>query len=211
MAKPPRDPAHDCASLPVARGRVLVRGLLWAVASVIVGFPVVRIVTGLEFTPTGVSNRVVEYAIVIALLPVAALAVWCGVTAIRWILLAAWPGAVGVFADGAGLTFRLGPWGTKRFALDRLDVRYWFQHDPDELTGKVEAFLPEDEQRDRFLPQIRHVGDATAINAVILRRTARSEREAADAFREVIARWQRDRGLDATAGEEAEDDAESGA
>ena len=189
------------ACLRVARGRVLVRGLLLAVAAVLIGFVLVTVLSGLDFKPTGVSNRLVEYAIAAAMLPFAVLGIWCAVTAIRWILLAAWPGPVGAVLEDDALVLSLGPWGRRRFEWDLLDVRYWFEHDPDELQGMVEAFLPEAEQRARFLPQMRYPGESSSINKRLLRGTGRSEQEAADALREAIASRRRSRVDDSAAGE----------
>ena len=194
----------DKLCLSVARGRVLVRGLLWAVGAVLVGFGVLTVVSGLDFKPTGVSNRLVEYSIAAVLIPFGAGAIWCAVTAVRWMLLAAWPGAVGVFVGADALVLRLGPWGTRRLEWDSLDVRYWFEHDPDELEGLVEAFLPEEVQRAQFLPQIRCPGESESINRMLLRTTGRSEQEAADALRDALASRRRD----CDEGSEADDEGE---
>jgi len=204
LSVPPAPGATEKLCLSVARGRVLVRGLLWAVGAVLVGFGILTIVSGLDFNPTGVSNRLVEYSIAAVLLPFGAWAIWCAVTAARWLLLAAWPGAVGVFVGGDALVLRLGPWGTRRYAWESLDVRYWFEHDPDELEGLVEAFLPEDVQRAQHLPQIRYLGESGPINRMLLHRTGRSEQEAADALRDALAIRRRDRGEDSAADDEEE-------
>lgn len=179
--------ATDDLCLPVARGRVFVRGLLWALGALLVGLGVLTVVASLDFKPTGVSNRLVEYSIAAVLIPFLAGAIWCAVTAVRWMILAGWPSAVGVFVGGDALALRLGPWGTRRYAWDSLDVRYWFEHDPDDLAGMVEAFLPEEVQRAQFLPQICRNGESESINRMVLHRTGRSEQEAADALRDALA------------------------
>ncbi len=190
--------------LSVARGRVLARGVLWGVGAVLVGFGIVTVVSGLDFKPTAVSNRLVEYSIAAVLIPFAAGAIWSAVTATRWMLLGAWPGTVGVFTEEDALVLKLGPYGTQRYEWDVLDVRYWFEHDPEEFEGLVEAFLPEEEQRARFLPQIRYPGESAPINRMLLHRTGRSEQEAADALRDAFASRRRNRGERSPATEDEE-------
>ena len=181
--------AAEVVVLPVARGRAASRVVLWSVLAILLGITTILIYGQLNFVPTGVSNRLVDYSIAAISLPIPLIAVWTALKSLRWLLLALWPTRVAVVADGDSLTLRLGPFGTRTYAAPRLDVRYPFELSQDEEGGGFEAFLPEEEQRSKLVPRMLHPESREPLNRVILRYVKDSEEEAAQALRPLIDHW----------------------
>ena len=104
-------------------------------------------------------------------------------------LLGVWPGPVGVFATSKALVLRLGPFRTRSFDVARLDIRYPFELSGDEDDGGFEAFLPEEEQKERFLPRLLHPDAKARINFLVQKFAAGPESEIAKALRPAFDRW----------------------
>ena len=175
--------------LPVARGRAASRALVCGVPAILLGITTFLIYGRLNFVPTGVSNRLVDYSIAAISLPIPLIAAWTALKALRWLLLALWPAPVAVVAKDDSLTLHLGPFGTRNYDSLRLDVRYPFELSQDAEGGSFEAFLPEDEQRDKLLPRIVHPAAREPLHRVILRFVKESEPDAARTLRPMIDRW----------------------
>lgn len=176
-------------TLPVDRSRALGRALLWSAPAVLLGAVTVMIYGRLHFTPTGVSNRLVDFSIAVVALPAPVSAILCGLHALRWALLGVWPWPVGVSAQADVLRLHLGPFGTRRYNADELDVRYPFELSGDTEDGGYEALLPEEEQIARFLPRIHHPDAAEPLNRVILRFCRGNEADVAALLRPMLDRW----------------------
>ena len=188
--------ATEVVVLPVARGRAASRALVCSVPAFLLGITTILIYGRLNFVPSGVSNRLVDYSIAAISLPIPLIAVWTALKALRWLLLAAWPARLGVVADADNLTLRLGPFGTRTYDTARLDVRYPFELSQDADGGGFEAFLPEDEQRAKLLPRILHPAAREPLHRVILRFVKESEPDAARTLRPIIDRWRSGHSVD---------------
>jgi hypothetical protein len=184
----------SCARLPVARGRVFVRGVLWATATAVVGLLLRTALRSLDLSPAGFSNRIVEYSKIALVVPLSLVALYLGLKASGWLLLALWPGWVGVTARDDELTLSLGPWGRRRLGVKRLEVWYWFEVPVAGRPALFEAHLPPEQQEREQLPQMRHPGLAGSVHEAILRYTGRREPEAAAALHPVVRRWRQGRG-----------------
>jgi hypothetical protein len=190
--------AAPIAVLPVSRSRAASRALVCSVPAILLGLTTILIYGRLNFVPTGVSNRLVDYSIAAISLPMPLIAVWSALKALRWLLLALWPASVAVVAEVDSLTLRLGPFGTRTYDAPRLDVRYPFELSQDAEGGGFEAFLPEDEQRDKLLPRILHPAAREPLHRVILRLVKESEPDAARTLRPLIDRWRSGHSIDNT-------------
>lgn len=175
--------------VPVARPKALTHAVLWGGLALVLGVTTVMIYERLEFRPTGVSNRLVDYSIAVAAFPIALAAVFVAMRSLRWLLLCVWPGPLGVYAGEDALVLRLGSFGTQRYDAARLDVRYPFELSADADEGDFEAFLPEQEQLAKLLPRIAHPEASEPLNVVILRYAGMSQTEAASAFGPILERW----------------------
>jgi hypothetical protein len=181
--------ATEVVVLSVARARAASRALVCSVPAFLLTMTTVLIYGRLNFVPTGVSNRLVDYSIAAISLPIPLIAVWTALKALRWLLLAVWPARLGVVADADNLTLHFGPFGNRTYDAPRLDVRYPFELSQDADGGGFEAFLPEDEQRAKLLPRILHPDAREPLSRVILRLVKDSEPDAARALRSTIDRW----------------------
>jgi len=173
--------------LPVARSKALVRGMLLGVAAALLGMTAGMIYVRIDFAAPGVSGRIVPASLAVLMFPFVIATFAVGNRAGRWLLLAGWPGPIGVFASPAELELRLGPFGTRSFDAAGLRVRYPFELSDEEAAGTFEAFLPEEEQIASFLPQIRH--EKESVNRTILRFVGASEPDVASALRPVLEVW----------------------
>lgn len=175
--------------LPASRIRAITRGMLWAAPAVLLGVITFSIYSALDFSPTGVSNRLVEYgqAIFALVFPMGAL--WTAIKALRWFLMGCWPGPVGVFANDHELILALGPMGTNKYDVARLSIQYAFELSDDLTDEGYEAYLPEEEQIRLFLPCLTHPLTKGRINQMILDYVISDEESAAAAMRPAIEHW----------------------
>ncbi|MFQ5591289.1 MAG: hypothetical protein ACE5HE_09020 [Phycisphaerae bacterium] len=176
-------------ALPVARTRGVLRGFMWGAPAVLVLVSLRSVWGRLNFVPTAFSNRSVDYSIAVFVLPVLLIALLCGVRALRWFLLAIWPGRLGMRAGADALILCLGPFGTRRYVGEQLEIRYPFEiAESDGGENRCEAYLPEEEQRSRLLPRIVDVDSRQAVDQLILRFVEGTEAELAAALRPFIDR-----------------------
>jgi len=191
--------------LSVSRTRAATRGLLCLVPALLLGAVTFAIYSRLQFVPTAISNRLVDYSIAVALLPCSIFTLFFGFRAVRWLLLSCWPGEVAINADETALTLRLGPFGTRVYDTVQLDAKYPFEQSGDFEDGGFEAYLPEEEQRTKFLPYLTHPAAREPLHRTILRFAVGTEPDAAVALRPIIDRWRtrRDPGGDGGGGGES--------
>ena len=178
--------------VPLARGRAATRAILWSVPALLLGAAVFVVYSRLHFVPTAVSNRIVDYAVAVAALPLPILALICAIRTVRYVLAVVWPSPVGVYADAQALELRLGPFGTAAYPAGELAIRYPFELSGDD-DGGFEAFLPEEEQMARLLPRITHPRAKRSIHRTILHFMAGGESEIAQALRPAIELWRGER------------------
>jgi len=166
------------------------RAILWFTPAIVLGVAAWLIFRSVNVTASGLTNRLVEWSIVLAGLPVAASAIVTALLSLRWLLLTFWPATVGVEVDKDALHGRWGPFGSRRFDARRLRIRY-----PFELIGRddedagFEAYLPEEEQVARLLPRITHPDAHEPLNKTMLKFLAASEADAAGALQPALAYW----------------------
>ena len=177
--------------LPLSRGRAATRAILWSVPTLLLGAATFVVYGRLEFAPTAISNRIVDYAVALAALPLPVLAVGCAVRAVRHFLAVVWLSPLGIRADEHTLEMRLGPFGTATYPVGELDIRYPFELSGDFEDGGFEQFLPEEEQMARLLPRISHLRAKLPINRTMLRFVSGDEARIAAALRDAIERWRR--------------------
>ena len=193
----PRTPNRNIAvHIPVARLKALVRGVWWSMSALLAGLLSYLVYSGLDWRPSAVTSRLVEYCIAVAALPAPATLLYSAFQALRWVGLCLWPTGVGVHADERSLVFKLGPFGTRAYDVTRLDVRYPFELSSDVEDGGYEAFLPEEEQVARFLPRLLHPMSQEPLNRVMLRFVLGDEAAVAAAMRPIIERWQSSKSQD---------------
>jgi len=175
-------------TLRVSRVLALTRAVIWLVPAAILCVSVVSLYRGLHFVPSGISNRSVDYAVALIGLPFCAIALWTAWNAVRWLLLAAWPARLGIFASERQLILRLGPFGTRVFDAGRLDIRYPYECAGDD-DGGFEAFLPEEQQQATLLPRIAHPDARAPLHRTILKFALGDEADVAVGLRPAIERW----------------------
>ena len=175
--------------VPLARGRAATRAVLWAVPTLLLGAAAFTVYSRLNFVPTAVSNRIVDYAVAIAALPLPILSLICAVRAIRQILAVFWFAPLGAYASAQALELRLGPFGSATYPAQELSIRYPFELSGDEEDGGFEAFLPEEEQKARLLPRIVHPNAKPPVHRTLLRFLSGDEAQIAKALRPAIELW----------------------
>lgn len=134
-----------------------------------VGAFVVQAYAGLHFIPTGVSNRLTDYALAIALLPVAAATAFLLWAGLRWLALAAWPAAVRMEFSDRGIAIYLGPFGQCFLDAGRLVVRYPHEMDPEEGGEAFELFEDPQLQERTRVPHIEHPDYPGRVDLLMLR------------------------------------------
>lgn len=177
-------------TIPVSRSKALLRAVIWGAPSVLLGLAAFFIYSQLHFVPSGISNRLVDYAFAIAALPIPLAGLWTGWKGLGWLALCVWGSPVEIVAKPATLEFRLGPFARRTFNIADLDIRYPFELIDDEDEGGFESFLPEEQQRSTLLPRIVHPTTRSPLQRTILQFAVGDEAELARALRPMIERWQ---------------------
>ena len=175
--------------IPAARLKAFVRAVWWGMSALLAGLLSYLVYSSLDWKPSAITSRLVEYSIAAAALPAPAILLYSAFKALRWVGLCLWPAGVGVHADERSLILKLGPFGTRNYDVARLDVRYPFELSSEVEDGGYEAFLPEEEQIARFLPQLLHPMSQEPLNRVMLRFVMGDEAAVAKAFRPIIDQW----------------------
>lgn len=181
--------SHILGSFAISRSAAFVRGALWIASALLCGAGVAVVFQSLDFSPAGASNRIVDLCILAVTLPVVATGLYLLVLGLRWIGLSVWPGAVGIVATDGELVLRLGAFGTRRFDVSRLDLKYAFELSGDEDDGGFESFLPEEEQMANYLPRILHLKAKDRIDRMILKFSQGAEADIARALRPAFEVW----------------------
>lgn len=190
--------AESQVRIPVSRSKALVRAIVWFVPAALLTVAAVGIYRRLNFVPSGISNRLVDYAFAIASLPIPVGALWTAWKGMGWLLLSAWGSAVEIIATPTALAFHLGPFARRTFQIADLDVRYPFQLMDEDDGGGFESFLPEEQQRATLLPRIIHPTTRTPLQRTILQFAVGQEAELATQLRGMIERWQAGRPLNSS-------------
>ncbi len=177
--------------IPVARGRAFFRALTWAVCGVALALPAKLLAEGLDFSSSAISGRLVSICLAAVVVLLAALLLLVVVLTGRWLLVTVWPGRLGMTANGAGLSMKLGPFGARRIEAVALVATYPYEADDDDDNGGFEAYLPEEEQHRLFVPALRRRGDSERIDRLILKLAKGSEADLARQMRPVIEAWRR--------------------
>jgi len=178
--------------IPVARARALTHALIWLVPAFVVLTFSWTIVFGQATARPWDSLNIVNVAMLLVIVPIDVLALGFAAWGARWMLLALWPGRTGIAARPDELVLALGSFGTRRFPIDQLDVRYFFELEDEGGEEGFEAFLPEEEQINSFLPRIKHRRSHEPIHRVIQRFVAGTEADVAQALRPMVATWRRE-------------------
>lgn len=172
--------------LPMARGRLFLRGLVWGAGGLLLGVLAREIFAKLDFTRTGVHSRLVEASLAVVALPIAFGSAGCVWHAFRCLLVALWVGELGITLRANSLELRLGPFGSRAYPLGELAIKYPFELSGDEES--FEAFLPEELQRATMLPRITHPSEKVPISRQILRFARGTEPEIAQRIRPWVER-----------------------
>lgn len=175
--------------IPVSRRRAAARAVACLAGGTAVGLVPIGVLPRLQWTPTAVDNRLDEYALLAAMLPLAGVSaalLWRGA---RWLAAACWPGRLRIEAGPAALTLALGPFGTAAYDARRLCIRYPFERVDDPQGAGFEGFLPEDVQRVQFLPEITHPEAKGSLRLRILKFAAGTESDIACRLNAVVRHW----------------------
>ena len=165
--------------------------ILWTVPTAMLGGAAILLFGRVDIPPTGVNSPFVEYSVALLALLMMIATLIVGWLMLRAVLLAIWPSRVGIDATAEDLTLRLGPYGTRRYPANELEVRYPFELlEAGEIDeGTFEAYLPEERQRAEVLPRIVHRRADEPISRTILNFTNISEKEVAGLLRPYINAW----------------------
>ena len=181
------------AMVPVSRTKALTRAIVWSAPALLLGATAMVLFDQVDLRSSAVSNRLVDYCLALAALLPAIASLIFGVVALGRILLALWPATVAIVAEQDALWLRLGPLGTKRYDVARLDIQYPFEIEDEDDEGSFEAFLPEEQQIDTLMPRITHPDSSKPLNRVILTFAGGSEREVVAVLRSAFGRWREPR------------------
>ena len=171
------------AVLSLPRSSTLASATLWVLPAVGLGGVAAIVFGQLQFVPSGTSNRFVDYSIAILMIPFVLGAVAFAMRAAGLACMAIWPGSVGVYAGRETLTIRLGPFGTRRYDVRRLEVRYPYELPADDGDDQFEAFLPEERQLAELVPRMTHPEASELLDRTIRRMAGMADAEIARVLR----------------------------
>ena len=175
------------AFIPVSRTRSLTRAVIYAFPALILAATAKLVYNGVNLRASALSTQFVQYSLLLCVFVLTIISLTVGILALRRTLLACWPGAIGFYAYESELLVRLGPFGSKRYAVERLDIRYPYECTDDDTS--FEAMLPEEQQHETLLPRMQHPGESTPLNVLVTQFAIGSEEEFAVQLRPAIERW----------------------
>lgn len=171
------------AVLSLPRSSTLASATLWVLPAVGLGGVAAIVFGQLQFVPSGTSNRLVDYSVAILMIPFVLGAVAFAIRAVGLACMAIWPGSVGVYAGREVLTIRLGPFGTRRYDVQRLEVRYPYELPVDDGDNQFEALLPKEQQWAELVPRMTHPDASEQIDRTIRRMAGMADKEIARVLR----------------------------
>ncbi len=176
------------AVLPISRGRAINRALLRLIPAVVMLMIASNVFSGLNLTPTAVSNRITDYSKLILILPLALGGLLIGLNGARWLITACWPGELGVVASTKGITLHLGAMASPHYPIDALTIRYLFEMDTDELDEDLiyEALQPPEKQMAEMLPRIYVTGEREPLNNQLIQLCSGNEAQLAAALKPFV-------------------------
>ena len=157
------------AIVPVSRLRAMERGVVRVAPGVVLVLIAWSVVRPLRFTPSAVSNRIVDYSLLALMVPVAVAGMLLVVQGLRWMAMALWPARLEIRADEHAVTMRLGPIGSRRIANETIDLRYPFEMegDPDIGDDVYESFLSPERQMASILPRMFHDAEKRRLDNLV--------------------------------------------
>jgi len=171
-------------TIPVSRGRAWERAALRIGPGVVTAFLSAHALGRLNFAPSGISNRITDYALAMILVPIALVGLALVVFGLRWLLMSMWFGKLEIVGTEDALTFRLGPLGAQRYTLEELTVYYPFEFCPEEeLEGVYESLLDPAVQMEEYLPHIVRRRDSARLDPRIPGLAALREKQCAALLR----------------------------
>lgn len=188
MAAEQQVPDLTSVQIAVSRGRALERALIRLIPAGLMLAGSVGVISNLNFAPNPLTNRITEYCLTLVMLPVGLSGVLLAFSGLRWFLTAMWPGRLEIVADASGVTFHVGPMGSRRYALDGLSVRYPFdmEGEDDEGDAVFESLLEPPEQMATLLPRMEYEGERERLDRRILYFTRLDEAQAARMLRPFV-------------------------
>ncbi len=175
--------------LAASRTRLLSTAMLWASASVVLALLCFILYGRIEFQVSGLRSRAVDFSYVIILLPlglVSLVTIW---KTFQSLLVALWPGFVGIKFSDDYLSIDYGPFRSGHYESKSLDICYPFELSADEMEGHVEAFLPKQQQYETMLPRMLYAGSNLRVDRLIQKLLRRPDEEIASVMRPMIERW----------------------
>jgi len=190
----PTTVAIEPVSFPIDRMRAARRGVtfLFPGAGIVMLFG--ALISGLDFVPSGVSNRIIDYSLAFiyfmaALGGVALL--WRG---FYWLCVASWPRPVCVIADADAIRFELGPMGRQRYDLARIRAVYPFDEPEEADDGVVEALRDPEKYAAEHLPRLTHPDAVSHLDVMIRHLVTADEITLTRRLKPIIDRCQRTSG-----------------
>ncbi|RJP32748.1 MAG: hypothetical protein C4547_13610 [Phycisphaerales bacterium] len=184
-----QDESLPSVFIPVSRVRAVARGLVWTVLGLGLARTVAYFVSDLRLVPSAVSNRIGDYAVLVAMVPLSVVSLVLLYRGLKWLALGMWPSRIGFVFTARGLSVRLGPFGSRVYAAGHVRVRYPFEMSDDEAArSSFEAFLPEEEQIATLVPQIVPP-DGAAIRLDLMRYSGRAESDLAARLSPILSAW----------------------
>ena len=149
------------------------------------------LLSGLDFVPSGVSNRIIEYALaciyVMTVLGGLAL-VWRG---LYWVSVASWPRPVCVVVDADAIRFELGPMGRQCYDLARVSAVYPFDEPEEGDDGVYEALRDPEKYAAEHLPKMTHPDAVSNLDVMIRHLVTADETAMVRKLKPIIDRCQR--------------------
>ncbi len=177
--------------LPASRTKAFVRSACLLVPAAIIGLTSVLLVRNSNFTPTAVSSRLVDYAMVALAIPIGLATLAIGFRGLQWLSISLWPGYVGFKLSTDEIQIKLGWLCVSTYDTKRLETVYLFEQDENEIEEQFEAHLPEAYQRRHFLPKMVHPDAAEPINRMLLRQCNAPESNLALTMQPMVDQWRK--------------------
>ena len=194
MSTVTHDPTTDSiepVSFPVDRRRAALRAVIFLFPGFFVVWLFASLTSRLEFVPSGVSNRITEYALAFIYLTIALGGVALAWRGLYWLTVALWPRPVCVVADADAIRFELGPMGRQCYDLTRISAVYPFDEPEEGDDGVYEALRDPEKYAAEHLPKMTHPDAVSHLDVMIRHLVTADEITLARRLKPIIDRCQR--------------------
>lgn len=176
--------------IPLSRSKAWRRAATFLLPGLAILFLLTRQIQELNFKPSGVSNRLPEYAWGIVYLFGVVIGLRLAWRGFYWSLVAIWRGNLGITADREQFVVAMGPMGRKVYDSGGIVARYPYDDPEAGDDGLAEGLRDPARYRKTYLPILTHAASKIRLDLLVRHLAGEAESSLAASLHDFIM-WRR--------------------